>query len=80
MLSQIIQLVLITLLPFLELRASIPYGILKFNMHFTVVFLICVIVKIILGIIIYLFLEKIIKILTIYVEKTQGFDFQKKKL
>jgi len=81
MLSQIVELILITLLPFLELRASIPYGILRFNMHFMVVFLICVIVNIILGIVIYLFLEQIIKIVTKiriieklwnkYVERTQ---------
>lgn len=81
MLSQIIQLILITLLPFLELRASIPYGVLRTDMHFVVVFLICVIVNIILGIIIYFFLDKIIKILTKikiverlwnkYVERTQ---------
>jgi len=76
-----LQLILITLLPFLELRASIPYGILKIGLPYLVVFFICVITNIILGILIYYFLDKIIaitkkirfieKFWNIYVEKTQ---------
>jgi len=81
MLNNIILLVLITFLPFLELRASIPYGILVLGMDWLGVFLICVVVNIILGILIYSFLDKIIhfflrikildKLYNKYVEKTQ---------
>ncbi|MCK5283028.1 MAG: small multi-drug export protein [Nanoarchaeota archaeon] len=79
--NSILHLILITLLPFLELRASIPYGVLYTELHWSVVFLICVIVNIILGILIFLFLEWIIKIITMikpiekiwnkYVERVQ---------
>jgi len=58
--NPVISLILITLLPFLELRASIPYGILATNLHWVVVFLICVITNIILGSIIYLILDKFV--------------------
>jgi len=79
--NEILNLIWITLLPFLELRASIPYGIIKGNLHWSLVFIICVITNIILGIIIYYFLDKIIFIIKkikfierfwdMYVEKTQ---------
>lgn len=79
--NEIINLIWITLLPFLELRASIPYGIIKGNLHWSIIFIICVITNIILGIIIYLLLDKIITIIKkikfieklwdYYVEKTQ---------
>jgi len=79
--NEILNLIWITFLPFLELRASIPYGILKTNMHWFLVFIICVITNIILGLILYPLLDKIITISTKikiidnlyqkYVEKTQ---------
>jgi len=79
--KELIYLILITFLPFLELRASIPFGILQTDYHWSTVFLICVITNIILGIIIYICLDKFIHIATkiklidkIYkkcVEKTQ---------
>lgn len=79
--NEILNLILITLLPFLELRASIPYGILKAGLDWPVVFFVCVITNAILGLVIYYFIEKIIKILTKikivnkiwgkYVERTQ---------
>jgi len=62
--NEILNLIWITFLPFLELRASIPYGIIKANMNWFLVFIICVITNIILGAIIYLLLDKIIKIFT----------------
>jgi uncharacterized membrane protein len=81
MLNDILMLIGLTLLPFLELRASIPYGILNTNLHWTSVFLICVVSNIILGPIIYLLLDKIVfvatkikiidKLYQRYVEKTQ---------
>ena len=79
--KEIIYLILITFLPFLELRASIPYGIFKTDLHWLTIFLICVISNIILGIIIFIFLEWIIKLLRYFkpvrniwdkhIEKTQ---------
>jgi len=77
----VITLIFLTLLPFLELRASIPYGILNTDLNWVVVFFICVITNILLAPVIYLLLDKIIFIITKikiidklyqkYVEKTQ---------
>lgn len=64
MFREIIELILVTFLPFLELRASIPYGILKLRMGWVDVFLICVITNIILGIIIYFLLDKLVHLVT----------------
>jgi len=72
--NPIIELVLITLAPFLELRASIPYGILGgtlklpfglgslngLGMEWYWVFLICVVVNIFLGIVVYYLLDKFV--------------------
>ncbi|MCK5107449.1 MAG: small multi-drug export protein [Nanoarchaeota archaeon] len=56
---QIVELILITLAPFLELRASIPYGIL-IGMDVWLVFFVCVITNIILGLVVYYLLDKFI--------------------
>jgi uncharacterized membrane protein len=79
--NDLLMLILLTFAPFLELRASIPYGIFKTNLHWTTVFLICVIVNILLAPILYVFLNKFIhlflrikaidKVYQKYVEKTQ---------
>ncbi|MBU0535532.1 MAG: small multi-drug export protein [Nanoarchaeota archaeon] len=79
--NNIIEMILITLLPFLELRASIPYGILKLGMGWIVVFAVCVIANIALAPVVYFFLDKVIhiflrikvinRIYQHYVEKTQ---------
>lgn len=58
--NEILVLIGLTLLPFLELRASIPYGILNTNLNWVTVFLICVIANIILAPIAYFFLDKIV--------------------
>lgn len=58
--NDILMLILLTLIPFLELRASIPYGILKTDLHWSLVFIVCVLFNIILAPIIYFFLDKII--------------------
>lgn len=81
LLNGILLIIAITFLPFLELRASIPYGILVLKMHWLPVFIIAVITNIILGPIVYFFLDKIIyiflrvkfidKIYQKYVERTQ---------
>ncbi|MDD5086392.1 MAG: small multi-drug export protein [Candidatus Nanoarchaeia archaeon] len=72
MINDILKLIFITLLPFLELRASIPAGIIGGNISFfgisisilrmpwLTVFIVCVITNIILGIIIYFMLDKFI--------------------
>ena len=57
-----LKLILITFIPALELRASIPVGILKFEMNFVSVFFICVIANFILGIVFYLLLDQIVKL------------------
>ncbi len=52
------MLIILTLMPFLELRASIPYGIFSTNLHWGWVFMVCVLVNIILApIVYYIFLE-----------------------
>ena len=62
LLTNILLIIAITFLPFLELRASIPYGILILKMHWFPVIIIAVITNIILGPIVYFFLYKIIHI------------------
>ena len=59
----ILILILITLIPTLELRASIPYGILRADMHWWVVVLVCVVTNILLGPLVYLFLDKVMALL-----------------
>ena len=76
-----LQIITLTFFPFLELRASIPYGILILKMHWLPVFVIVVITNAILGVIIYFFLDKIMyiflrikfidKIYQKYMERTQ---------
>lgn len=68
MISKILILILVTFIPFLELRASIPLGILTnqvkffgfqgFGLPWTLVFLVCVLTNIVLGPLVYLFLDK----------------------
>ena len=62
MFEEIIKLIIVTLLPFSELRASIPYGILGLGMNWMIVFFICVIFNIILGIGIYFLLDKFVHV------------------
>jgi uncharacterized membrane protein len=79
--NSILLLILITLIPALELRASIPFGILSTNLHWTTVFIICVITNIILGPAVYVILDKFIhiflkirifdRVYSKYIEKTQ---------
>ena len=54
----LLLLILITLIPTLELRASIPFGILATRMPWWNVVLICVITNICLGPLIYLLLDQ----------------------
>jgi len=74
MLREIIIIILLTFLPFLELRYSIPAGILSgeimlpfgivlkgLNMHWLIVFIVAVIANIALGIIIYFLLDKVVR-------------------
>ena len=59
-----LSIILITLLPVTELRASIPYGILALNFPWYYVFIIAVITNIILGLVLYLIIGKIIWLFT----------------
>ncbi len=52
-------LILITLIPTLELRASIPFGILKGDLPWWVVVSVCVVTNFILGPVVYLFLDRV---------------------
>ena len=79
--AEILQIIMITFLPLLELRASIPFGIFGTDLNWKVVFIICIISNIIIGILIFILLDWLIKLLTIiklveivwnkYVEKTR---------
>ncbi len=60
MIKETLILFAITLLPFLELRASIPWGIFKYGMNPLLVFTICIISNIILVPFIWIFLNYII--------------------
>lgn len=75
MLNKIIILILLTFLPFLELRFSIPVGILAaqvslpfgyslqgFSLPWSLVFLICVGANIVLGPVVYLLLDKVVHV------------------
>ena len=64
MIQDVIQMVLATFLPFLELRFSIPYGILILKENATLVFLVCTTANILLGIILYPVIEWVIRIVT----------------
>lgn len=58
----IIALILLTLTPFLELRASIPYGVFSTDLSLPIIFLLAVITNILLAPVIFLFLNKVIHI------------------
>ena len=55
--NDVLVLVLLTLLPFLELRASIPYGILSTDINWISVFIICTSVNIILAPLLWVFVN-----------------------
>ncbi len=61
MLEEIVILILMTMVPFLELRASIPYGILFLGMHWFTVFFVCVISNLILAPLVYIFVNYIMQ-------------------
>jgi len=77
MLDQILILIAVTFLPFIELRFSIPLGILSstvnlpfgitftgFGMHWLTVFIVCVATNAVLGIVVYAALKKFIHLFT----------------
>jgi len=78
---EIAQIVFWTFVPMMELRLSIPLGIIKMEMNWFLVFCVAVIANVILGMLVFVMLEWIIKIMTSipfinkiwekYVEKTQ---------
>ena len=58
MANELITLVLLTLAPFLELRASIPYGILVGGMHWFFVMVVAIFVNIIFYVLVIKFLKR----------------------
>lgn len=60
--SKILTLITLTLLPFLELRASIPYGVFQTDLSLLSIFLICAITNIALAPLLWLFLDKVIHV------------------
>jgi uncharacterized membrane protein len=60
--EEILILIGLTLLPFLELRASIPYGVFSTDLSLLTIFMICVITNILLAPLIYLFLNYLMEI------------------
>tara|TARA_B100000315_G_C14592561_1_gene596713 strand:+ start:3838 stop:4317 length:480 start_codon:yes stop_codon:yes gene_type:complete len=60
MLNEIINIILLTLTPALELRASIPYGILIANLNWFIVLVVAVITNIILGPVVFFIIDKFI--------------------
>jgi uncharacterized membrane protein len=60
--SQLITLIALTLLPFLELRASIPYGVFQTDFSLLSIFFICTLTNIVLAPLLWLFLDKVIHI------------------
>ncbi len=60
----ILYIILLTLIPTLELRASIPYGILIARLPALEVFAIAVVVNILLGLVLFLFLDSLVKFFT----------------
>ena len=63
LIKRIIKLILVTFIPALELRASVPLGICIYKMNFIAVFFICVIANFLLGIAFYFLLDQFIKLL-----------------
>jgi len=57
--NEILKIIILTLLPFLELRASIPYGVFNTGLSLWVIFTVAVVTNIILAKIIFLFLHKL---------------------
>ena len=55
--NHILEMAGITLLPGLELRASIPYGVIRLGMHWLPVFAVCVITNMLLGPVVFLALR-----------------------
>jgi uncharacterized membrane protein len=62
MLKEIIIVALLTLTPFLELRASIPYGFLQTSLHWSVIFFIAVIVNSLLAPLLFILLHKFVHV------------------
>ena len=62
--QEVVRLIMITFLPFLELRASIPYGIFHDQIEWWWVVLICIVTNIVVGIIAFFALDQFVHIIT----------------
>ena len=56
--------ILLTFLPALELRASIPYGILIARLNPAEVFVVAVVANVLVGIVIFLLLDRLVRLFT----------------
>ncbi|MFC1769260.1 COG2426 family protein [Nanoarchaeota archaeon] len=59
----ILILIGLTFVPFLELRASIPYGIIATDLHWSVVFIVCVLANMVLGPMVYFFIDNLLGVI-----------------
>jgi uncharacterized membrane protein len=64
MVGNILQLALLTFVPLLELRASIPYGILVLKENWMIVYIVCILSNIILGLLVYFVIDYVIRFAT----------------
>jgi len=78
--TQIIIIALVTLIPTLELRASIPYGIFNTDLHWTVVFLTAVSVNILLGSALYIIIDKTLHFFIRFKVVKTPYDWYHKKV
>ena len=60
MINEVLWLVVLTLAPFLELRASIPFGIFGTELYWVSVFLICAVTNIVLAPVLFIFYKYLI--------------------
>ncbi len=60
--NAILTLIFLTLLPFLELRASIPYGVLNTDLSISLIFFICILTNILLAPLLYWFLNNLVHV------------------
>jgi len=80
MVSNITWIIALTLLPTLELRASIPYGIFSTDLHWSVVFLIAVITNMVLGAMVYTIIDKTLHIFIKYSWFNKPYTWYHKKV
>ena len=61
MIKEILMIIGLSMTPIGELRAGIPYGLINTNIHWTQVFLIAILANILIGFIVYFFMDKFVQ-------------------